>query len=146
MSVRVIAGILVVMLVGAGAGEDAAKTDLKKMQGTWLRKSLVKDGEANIAENLTLTFDGAGAWVVKKDDDVIFKGTSKLDPSRSPKQLDLTLTAPDENKDVLVQGIYELKDDTFRICWTINGERPTEFTAKEGSGRTYAVFKRAKAK
>jgi hypothetical protein len=45
-----------------------------------------------------------------------------------------------------VVGIYEVKGDTLRLCYTINGERPTEFKAKEASLRTYAVFQRVKTK
>jgi uncharacterized protein (TIGR03067 family) len=141
------AGLLVA--AWAGAGEDAAKADHKKMKGQWQLKSEIKDGEerpAEVVKSVKLTFDGTGGWVLKKDDEVLFQGTSKANPSRSPKQLDLTLSAPEENKGLQIQAIYELKGDTFRICWTINGERPTEFEAKDSSGRTYSVFKRAKAK
>jgi len=151
MRVRIIASVLAGLLlaVGAGAGDDAAKADQKKMQGTWLLKSEIKDGEAKPADyvkTVKLNFDGAGAWTLKKDGQVVFEGTSKADASRKPKRLDLAVTVPEESKGVQVEAIYELKGDTFRLCWTVNGERPTEFEAKDASGRSYMVFKKAKGK
>ena len=149
MNTRVVVGILVSLLVAAAAWAGDAQADLKQLKGTWQLTSEVKDGEArpeDYVKSIQLAFDDRGEWTVKKDGDLIFKGTSKLEPSQKPKHLDLTLTVPEENKGLQVQGIYEVKGDKLRICWTINGERPTEFEAKDASGRTYAVFKRAKSK
>jgi hypothetical protein len=42
-------------------------------------------------------------------------------------------------------GIYELKGDDFKACMVMSDqERPTDFTTKEGDGRTLTVWKRAK--
>jgi len=42
-------------------------------------------------------------------------------------------------------GIYEVKKDSRKVCLAEQGkERPTEFSAKPGSGHTLAVFKRVK--
>lgn len=149
MSARVLPGMLAGLLLAAVAWAADAQSDRKELKGTWQLKSEVKDGEAKDADyvkTIRLSFDSKGDWAVAKEDDTIFKGTSKLEPSKKPKHIDMTLTAPEENKGLQVQGIYEVKGDTFRICWTINGERPTEFEAKDASGRTYAVFKRVKSK
>jgi uncharacterized protein (TIGR03067 family) len=149
MSARVVAGMLAGLLVAAVAWAADAQADMKQLKGTWQLKSEVKDGEArgeDYVKTIRISFDAKGGWTVTKEDGVIFKGTSQLDPSKKPKQLDMTLTVPEENKGLQVQGIYEVKGNTFRICWTINGDRPTEFEAKDGSGRTYAVFERAKSK
>jgi uncharacterized protein (TIGR03067 family) len=149
MSARFVAGILASLLIVAAAWAGNSPADLKQLKGTWQLTSEVKDGEArpeDYVKSIQLSFDSKGEWTVKKDGDVIFKGTSKLDPAQKPKHLDLTLTVPEENKGLQVQGIYEVKGDQLRICWTINGDRPTEFEAKDASGRTYAVFKRAKGK
>jgi uncharacterized protein (TIGR03067 family) len=149
MSTRIVAGILAGSLLAAMSWSADAQTDSKELKGTWQLKSEVKDGEAKDADyvkSIRLSFDAKGDWAVMKDDDTIFKGTTKLDTAKKPQQIDMTLTSPEENKGIQVQGIYEIKGDTFRICWTINGERPTEFEAKEASGRTYAVFQRVKSK
>jgi hypothetical protein len=40
------------------------------------------------------------------------------------------------------KGIYELNGDTLKSCVASPGkERPTEFSAKAGSGHTLRVFK-----
>src|SRR3981081_4585425 len=103
MSLRVAWGMLAGFLVvaGAGAGEDAAKADMKKMQGKWQLQSEVKDGEKrpeDYVKTIQLSFDGKGAWTVKKEGDVLFEGSSKANPSRDPKQIDMTLAVPEENK------------------------------------------------
>lgn len=42
-------------------------------------------------------------------------------------------------------GIYMLDGDTLKFCFAAPGqERPTEFTAPEGSQRTLSVWKRDK--
>ncbi|HEU4364332.1 MAG TPA: hypothetical protein VFT13_02595 [Candidatus Krumholzibacteria bacterium] len=43
-------------------------------------------------------------------------------------------------------GVYELNEDEYRICYAAEGktERPTEFTARAGTGQYLAVFKRMK--
>ncbi len=149
MSMRVVAGILAGSLVAAVAWAADAQSDRKELKGTWQLKSEVKDGEnkdADYVKSVQMSFDAKGDWALTKEDAVIFKGTSKLESSKKPKQIDFTLTSPEENKDIQVQGIYELKGDTLRLCYTINGERPTEFEAKDASGRTYAVFHRSKTK
>ena len=44
-----------------------------------------------------------------------------------------------------IAGIYELDGDTVRFCLApADKDRPTDFTAKEGSGRMLSVWKRAK--
>jgi hypothetical protein len=42
-------------------------------------------------------------------------------------------------------GIYELEGNTWKVCYAMPGkERPKDFSAKEGSGQTLAVWEREK--
>ena len=72
------------------------------------------------------------------------KGTQILDPSKQPKATDVTVTeGPDKGKTFL--GIYELTADDFKVCFAAPGKaRPTEFTAKEGSGQLLQLWRREK--
>jgi uncharacterized protein (TIGR03067 family) len=75
---------------------------------------------------------------------VFFKAKFRIDPTKKPKTIDYTMTeGPTKGKTQL--GIYELDGDTVKFCFAAPGkERPTEFTAAEGSHRTLSVWKRKK--
>jgi uncharacterized protein (TIGR03067 family) len=81
---------------GTGARADdkaGVEKELKKFQGTWTFESVAAGGkEVPAAEfkGMTVTFEG-DKYTVMKGDEVIQVGTQKLDPSRSPKALDVTV-------------------------------------------------------
>jgi len=97
---------------------------------------------AKTLEGATLTIEGNKHTV--KVGKQTYKGTHKLDTTKSPKTIDITDTeGPFKGK--TVKGIYELKGDEFRICYSLPGkDRPKSFTAKEGTGYHSHVWKRAK--
>jgi uncharacterized protein (TIGR03067 family) len=149
MKVRLLAVAAVGLLLTAGAPPEAAKKDLKKLQGTWQLSSEIQNGTEQAPEyikSITLSFDKKGGWILFKEDRVLYKGSTKLDPTKKPKEIDFTLTTDDENKGREVRGIYELKGDSFRLCWSLENDRPTALESKEGSGNTYSQFVRAKSK
>ena len=48
-------------------------------------------------------------------------------------------------KDAVLEGIYQIKDDELTICAKVFGmERPTEFVSKEGSSTVLLVLKKEK--
>jgi uncharacterized protein (TIGR03067 family) len=66
----------------------------------------------------------------------------KLDTSRKPRTID-TEQIVGEHRGKILQGIYELNGDTLRVCLAPPGkERPTEFSARAGSGNSLAVYRR----
>src|SRR5262249_20531293 len=91
-------------------------------------KRVAKDGET------TITFGGQ----------VYFKAKFSVDPAKKPRAIDYTMTeGPTKGKTHL--GIYELDGGTVKFCFAApGGDRPTDFTAKEGSLRTLSVWKRDK--
>ena len=132
---------------GARADDKAdVENELKKFQGTWTFESVEAGGKkapADELKGLTLTFAG-DKYTVKKGDEVIQVGTQKLDPSKSPKTLDVTVTEG-LNKGAVMLGIYEISGDTLKVCFDPEGKkRPTEFKTAAGSQTTLAVYKRAK--
>jgi uncharacterized protein (TIGR03067 family) len=64
----------------------------------------------------------------------------KLDPSRSPKEIDIKIG---ELPDAL--GIYELDKDTLKLCMANHKDvpRPTKFETKPGSEWLLVVLKRS---
>jgi uncharacterized protein (TIGR03067 family) len=90
------------------------------------------------------TINGSGKCSVRRGDKVIGAGTFKLDPTKRPKTIDITFTEG-KHKGKTVPGIYEIESDAFRVCIARDGdERPAEFSARLGSGRTLVVYKREK--
>src|SRR5215217_6486567 len=72
---------------------DAA-ADLKKFQGTWTTESSEMGGNkvpADMLKGLTVTFTG-DKFAVKFGDEVALAGSMKLDPSKKPKAIDVTVT------------------------------------------------------
>jgi uncharacterized protein (TIGR03067 family) len=125
--------------------KDAVKKDLAKFQGTWTFESIEIEGEKVPPESLK------GSKLTIKDDtfivkegDITYKGTFKIDPTKKLKEIDVTFTDGPE-KGTTMLGIYEIDDDTYRPCFKMMGkERPTEFTAKKGSGQGLEVLKKEK--
>jgi uncharacterized protein (TIGR03067 family) len=120
--------------------------EARKFQGTWTFESSVMGGEELPADHLKLvvvTFEG-DKHTVKRGDEVIQVGTQKLDPSMTPKTIDVTmLEGP--HKGTVMPGIYEINADTLKVCFDPEGKtRPTEFKSPPGSKNFVNVHKRVK--
>ena len=126
------------------------KTDLDKLQGTWLTVSLVYDGKALFDEKnppkvepAKLAYDGS-KWLVKADGKTVAAGVTKLDQTKKPKEIDILDESGMTNEKTKL-GIYELDGDTFKYCIALAGKpRPTEFVSKPDSGHSLIVSKREK--
>jgi uncharacterized protein (TIGR03067 family) len=129
------------------AKQEAIKKERKKYEGTWRVTSLEINGNKSSdedAKKITVVNKADGTWILQVDGGKITGGTSEIDPTKNPKTIDFMETEG-ENKGLPVMGIYELGDDTRKLCYGGPGkERPTDFSAPAGSGRTLVVFKREK--
>jgi uncharacterized protein (TIGR03067 family) len=130
-----------------GANEEAVAKELQAFQGAWRLHFKEVDGKKFSDEeikDIIATADGEGRVSVRRGDKVIGGGTVKLGPTRRPKTINIIFTAG-ERKGETALGIYEIEDDAFRVCLARAGdERPAEFSARAGSGRTLIVYKREK--
>jgi uncharacterized protein (TIGR03067 family) len=145
---RSLAGFLALgVLVAAEPPKgDPSKKDLQRIQGDWALQSMVIDGAKasdDEAQSLFITVKDSeyATYLFSK---ALGKVTFKLDAAKKPKEIDLTPAAgPQKGKKLL--GIYELKEDQWRICSAPPGaKRPTEFASKEGSGHRFYVWDREK--
>ncbi len=132
---------------GAPADDKAdLEKEVRKFQGVWTIESSESGGMALAAEQLQgllVTFEGA-KHTVKKGDEVLQVGTQKLDPSKSPKTIDVTVTEG-PSKGTVMLGIYEFAGDTLKVCFDPQGKtRPTEFKSAPGSENFVNVHKRVK--
>jgi uncharacterized protein (TIGR03067 family) len=131
----------------AGAGDKAdVEKELKKFQGTWTVELVQAEGKEIPIDNfkgMTVTFE-RDKYTVRIGDMVIQKAIQKLDPSKSPKAMDGTV-AEGPHKGTVILGIYEISDDTLKVCFDPEGkQRPTAFKTAAGSQTTLAVYKRVK--
>jgi uncharacterized protein (TIGR03067 family) len=146
--------ILVTVLLAAadGLGQgNATQGDLDKLRGTWLTVSLVNDGKTLVDEKTPppagpatkVAYDGT-TWMVKVGDKTVATGKFKIDPTKTPKEMDVMDESGAKN-DQTKLGIYEVSGDTYRYCLATAGKpRPKDFTSKEGSGHSLGVMKREK--
>ena len=138
---------LALALVAADAPKDDAKKDLDKLQGMWTIASGKYDGEeldANLVSKLSFEVKG-DQFLIKGDDEVVkqyAKIALKLDPTAKPKLIDFRVTQGDDKGNV-IEGVYELDGDEFKICAKLDAkERPTDFKSEENSHTALIVFKR----
>ncbi len=140
-------GLIISGGTGTRAGDKAdVQKELKKFHGVWTFESIEAGGKkppADTLKGLTVTFAG-DKYTVKKGDEVIQVGRQKLDPSKSPKAIDV-MVIEGLNKGAVMLGIYEIDGDTLKVCFDEEGKkRPTEFKSAPGSQTFVNVHKRAK--
>src|SRR5947209_8398370 len=118
--------LLTAVLFVAASAPAEDKKDEKLIEGTWIVVSREMDGKKTPADELkrgnlifrngTITGDDGK----KKEKAAAYR----LDPSISPKAIDLT----DSEKEP-TRAIYELDGDTLKMCWSEKAPdiRPAEF-------------------
>lgn len=125
--------------------------DLARLQGTWSTVSLISNGKMAIAENAppqpgpvtSLAYEGEH-WLVLMDGRTVATGITRLDSSRTPKEIDI-LDASGTVNDKTQLGIYELDGDTYKYCLAPPGKpRPAAFASPTGSGISLGVSRRKK--
>jgi uncharacterized protein (TIGR03067 family) len=143
------AGLLLSIVPAAEEKKDDTKKDQEALQGTWKAVSSEQGGkeQGDEAKEHTLTFE-KDTFTVKRGDQVQVKGTFKLDPSKKPKAIDMTVTESrrDEHKGKEMHGIYEMTKDGLKWCTSMPGDtdRPKEFSTKEGTRDLCVTLKKDK--
>ena len=136
----------VLILAGAAAGQEAVKKEMAQLEGEWSMVSGEANGVAMPEEAVKSGKRVAkdGETTIAFGGQVYFRAKFRIDPAKKPKAIDYTMTEG-QTKGKTHLGIYELDGDTLKFCFAAPGkDRPTEFTAKEGSERTFSVWKRDK--
>jgi uncharacterized protein (TIGR03067 family) len=141
--------LLTAVLVFA-AGDDK-KSDVDKLQGTWVAVAIENDGKKVPEERVK------NVKMVFKDDTMSITtggpgrqpppALYKLDEKKKPRTIDITAGGRDGSgkTDNALPGIYDLDADTLKICLGLPGkDRPTELSAKEGAKQTLYTYKREK--
>ncbi|MEM1069263.1 MAG: TIGR03067 domain-containing protein [Planctomycetota bacterium] len=122
-------------------GTVSSYSDHERLQGFWIATSRVVDG-VTVQRNwerdsLTTQFFGHGIdWDIGGDED-LGDGSYRLDPSQTPKHIDIR----GEDGDI-TQGIYELDDESLRLCISnvIGSTRPSSFESTADSKTTITTL------
>jgi uncharacterized protein (TIGR03067 family) len=123
--------------------EKAIREELMRFGGTWIMKEFTVNGRnvpAESADTFQLVLRG-DRWLTRTPQGTT-SGVFKLDPDLKPKTIDLLFrTGPQPGK--TLRGVYELTDDTYRLCINLGDQpRPKELASKPGSRTALEVLKR----
>jgi uncharacterized protein (TIGR03067 family) len=130
----------------AGAQDDTAKKELKKLEGTWATVSIEAAGEevADKDKIKTRKLTTKGDKYTLKVGDETVEGTIDINPTKKPKTIDVKPTSGNDKGKTLL-GIYELDGDSLKICVAPPGkDRPTAFSTAAEDGKVLVVYKREK--
>jgi uncharacterized protein (TIGR03067 family) len=134
------------LMVAADDPKDAVKKEYDKFEGTWRMESVTVDGKPSPIEafaEFRMTLKGEKFTTVTAEGKT--DGTYKVDPSKSPKTIDITFIGGQLDGQTML-GVYKLDGDTYTVCLHAGGgkERPKELASKPGSGLVLEVLKRVK--
>jgi len=126
--------------------KDKAAEEDKKFEGTWQVTALEVSGNkvgSEAYETMTFVFKGK-KYEQKVGDEIVEAGTQDLDPSKSPKLMDVSVTEGDA-KGKKQLAIYEINGDSLKMCFAPHEskDRPLKFDSKE-PGHQYLELKRKK--
>jgi uncharacterized protein (TIGR03067 family) len=138
-------GVFVAGALVLSAGD--AGSELKKLEGEWKIIQGVTNGRKEDfgLKPIVVKIAGAKMMLVEEGDNEKREMTFVLDPSKSPKWIDLTKKEGDKGE--TARGIYKLAGDELTICipegpGSKDAKRPVEFAAPEGSNLTLVTFKK----
>ena len=134
----------------AAAQNDAVKNEMAKFNGRWQAVSVETDGKAMPRDEV------AKVWLVVKGSNYTFhvadqtiEGTHKLDPTKSPKRIAMTVVKSPDKKGTgeTDKGIYLLEGDSLKICHFDSDEKSMQGRPKQlvaDADTVLAVLKREK--
>lgn len=127
--------------------EPTAQDEIKALEGFWKPVAAEQGGQKAPEETLLfMKLVLAGDRYTVTVNEVIDKGTIKVDPAKKPKTMDITGTdGPNKGKTLL--AIYELKGDSLRICYDMSEKsRPAELATKKDTQLFLVTYQRIKDK
>jgi uncharacterized protein (TIGR03067 family) len=117
--------MFLLILFASAVSDDAAALELARLQGEWTPLRLERKGEF-----IDDCFRHTSGIVIDKDiirfrveERTLIEFRCKLDPTRSPKAVDLTATCG-PRKGAVLRGIYTLNGDHLTLCWPIDDDQP----------------------
>jgi uncharacterized protein (TIGR03067 family) len=119
--------------------------DVEMFQGTWRVVSREMGGIHREDWNEYLLVIKKNIVTAKKGKEVVWKATVRLNPSKEPKTIDLSILEGrglDEGTKSI--GIYKFEKNTLKLCVTDKNERPKKFESKDGCSDEVFVLQKEK--
>jgi uncharacterized protein (TIGR03067 family) len=136
---------LAITAAAAVGAEKNAASDDKAMNGIWSPTSGVLGGVTlppPALKKITLRIDGDKYEVTVEGEPEPDQGTSTVNTNVTPKTMTV-ISTNGPNRGKTYPAIYELKDDTLRVCYDLSGKKhPTEFTSVKGTQLYLVTYKR----
>jgi uncharacterized protein (TIGR03067 family) len=138
--------------------EDTLAREKKALQGAWGTVEVQANGKKNVsaeAKDIQIVFEADAIIFRSASGGKLAKGREfykermhqyKLDPGKSPKQLDV-LAQSGQEEGQTIPCIYALTDKQLKLCMPKEpGKRPTEFATRDGDGLVLIILERVKPK
>ena len=150
--------LIVVLFLGAATvrADDKTGDEAKKLQGEWQvveiqvrGKKLTKENDAQ-TKDMEFVFKDDAMTARSQSSGAERKKTFKLDPSKSPKVIDIT-SLDGHEKGKTAACIYKLEKDRLTICIPYfppadPSKRPTKFQSGADDGMMLLVLERVPKK
>jgi uncharacterized protein (TIGR03067 family) len=138
--------LLTIGLITTCGDDEAAKKDLAQLEGVWKIARVDVEGvtqpEAPLETSRVIIKSG-GEYVVVSGREVK-RGKLKADPTKTPKQIQYTLTHG-RGKGNTFSSIYSIDGDTYKVCGSFRGgPPPAVFESTANSGLVFQVLERSK--
>ena len=138
-----VAGLVLVVCVSGAAAQDLIAEEFKKLEGGWLVVAAEQRGKPfDAIRGGALVIEGR-RFLLRTAAKNELKGELRVDPSKSPKQLDFVHA----QGGVVWNAIYSVDEEMFRLNYVdASGRdpRPTLFATSSESAGTVIVMNRMK--
>lgn len=128
--------------------KEAIKADRALLAGEWRVVSIEANGNTNAdptVARVTIVNELDGRWSLLADGKAIAEGTSTIDPTTSPKMIELkgSRGSFENARGKHYRGIYEVHETTRRICFVpADKPLPESFAGGRETGQILVTFER----
>jgi uncharacterized protein (TIGR03067 family) len=128
--------------------EEAIEADRSLLAGEWRVVSIVANGNTNadpVVARVTVVNGLDGTWSLLSNGKMIAEGTSTIDPTTSPKTIDLKSRrgSVENARGTHYHGIYEVHETTRRLCFVpADKPLPESFAGGRETGQILVTFER----
>jgi uncharacterized protein (TIGR03067 family) len=138
----------VTLAADAGDKEEAIRADRARMAGEWRVVSVEANGNTNadpVVARVTVVNGLDGKWSLLSNGKTIAEGTSTIDPTTSPKTIELKSSrgSVENARGTHYRGIYEVHETTRRLCFVPSDKPvPESFAGGRDTGQILVTFER----